>query len=203
MKKINLSKLANVLQAYKSLPDGHEWKERHLLTIQEIEASLPRGAGLDKGCTINILKSHRNRIVIETSYHHMNEQLGYDGWTDHKAVIIPDLINGFIINITGRDKNDIKNFLGQIFDEVFIASEPPVSLPERLYQVYDKDGEEAGLIKVTLDGSVDTGVLDARVQVNTDNEFRDADEPSIEGIIERLAVLGISAERAFVEGINV
>ena len=40
---------------------------------------------------------------------------GYDGWTEHSVIVTPDLATGFDLKVTGRDKRDIKEYLGELF----------------------------------------------------------------------------------------
>jgi hypothetical protein len=46
----------------------------------------------------------------------MDENGMYDGWTYHKLIVVPDLYNDFYTNITGRNKNYIKDYLYEIFE---------------------------------------------------------------------------------------
>jgi hypothetical protein len=46
----------------------------------------------------------------------MNGQGYYTCWTEHQAIITPSMIFGFSLKITGRDKNDIKDYLGELFN---------------------------------------------------------------------------------------
>lgn len=40
----------------------------------------------------------------------------YDGWTDHTVIVTPSLRSGFDIRITGRDRNQTKEYLYEVFD---------------------------------------------------------------------------------------
>src|SRR5690606_41537978 len=59
-----------------------------------------------------------SKIVLRTSFHHMNESGFYDGWTEHIITVIPDLVNGFDLRISGRNKNDVKEYIADVFYEV-------------------------------------------------------------------------------------
>lgn len=94
-----------------------EWITKHEDRIHEIEKNyLPHGSGIDSGCTIDLDRSTGEKIIINTSFHHMNDAGMYDGWTDHKVIVTPSLIHGIDIHITGRDRNMIKDYLYQVFD---------------------------------------------------------------------------------------
>lgn len=102
--------------------DNTEWYLRHSDTLQLIEREiLPSGSGLDSGTKIDVDRSTRNRIVLWTAYHHMDEAGGYDGWTEHTITIRPDLLSGFTLTITGPNRNDIKEYLYQTFEAVLSA----------------------------------------------------------------------------------
>ena len=95
---------------------NEEWKERHTSRLELIQDNcLPHGSGVDCGCIIDLDKSKPNRLVIETSFHHMDEHGGYCGWSDHSIIITPSLQFGFNLRITGRDVRDIKDYLHELF----------------------------------------------------------------------------------------
>ena len=101
---------------------GHEhlreWIERHKDAANELcENYMPSGSGIDSGCKIDWNRSTAERIVFNTSYHHMNDGGYYDGWTDHNVIVTASLIHGLSIRITGRNRNDIKDYLHQVFDD--------------------------------------------------------------------------------------
>lgn len=77
----------------------------------------PHGSGIDSDVVLDISKSNRNKLIFLVSYHHINETGFYDGWTDHKIIVTPDLVFGYTVKITGRDRNFIKDYLADIFNE--------------------------------------------------------------------------------------
>jgi hypothetical protein len=78
---------------------------------------LPSGSGFDSGCSIDLNKSTANKIVIQCDFHHMNENGYYDGWTYHTCVITPSLGYDYDLKVTGRDKREIKNYIGDVIYE--------------------------------------------------------------------------------------
>lgn len=98
---------------------------KHLLSL------LPSGSGWDMG-TRFASRSTRNRIVLYGSWHHMDENGFYCGWTDHKIIITPSLANGFNLRVTGKDRNDIKSYLHELFNHALrqLVDEYPLS-PEQ------------------------------------------------------------------------
>ena len=73
---------------------------------------LPNDAKLDLDA------SHADKLVFELSFHHMNENGFWDGWTDHTVVVTPSLQHAFNLRISGRNRDDIKDFLHEEFDHM-------------------------------------------------------------------------------------
>lgn len=121
MDKIKLSELANAIQAYKNCikNENNEWMDKWDDAIQQANDKLPSGSGLDSGCKIVVSDSNRNKIVIAFSFHHMDQAGSYDGWTDHQLIITPAFIGGFDWRITGRNRNEIKQYLYDLFNDYF------------------------------------------------------------------------------------
>jgi hypothetical protein len=92
-----------------------EWFERHEEAIRKLTNELPHGSGIDGENEIDLGKSTGEKIVIHTSFHHMNENGMYDGWTDHTLTVRPSLIHGFTMSISGPNRNDIKEYLYETF----------------------------------------------------------------------------------------
>jgi hypothetical protein len=93
-----------------------EWYEKWTEMITEEMESSPSGSGFDSGTQFNEEKSSAIKLVFETSFHHMDEGGCYDGWTDHTITITP-AFDGFDMAISGRDRNDIKEYISQVFGE--------------------------------------------------------------------------------------
>lgn len=94
------------------------WADRHESTIERIEDEyLPRGSGFDKGCTVNLAKSNNQFIIINADFHHVNEHGFYTEWTSHKVIVTPAFIN-FNMRITGPNKNDIKEYMYDVFGNI-------------------------------------------------------------------------------------
>ena len=92
-----------------------EWGPKWLGRIEDIaENLLPSGSGFDNGTTVDLDRSSEKRIVLSTSFHHMNDSGMYDGWTDHDIIVTP-AFDGFDLRVTGRDKRDIKEYIAETF----------------------------------------------------------------------------------------
>ena len=87
------------------------WESR----LKEIMASAPSGSGIDSGTTLDRDKSTPQRLVFTFGYHHMNDAGYYDGWTEHKAIVTPCILFGIRLRITGRDRNQVKDYLHDVF----------------------------------------------------------------------------------------
>lgn len=121
--KINLQKLASTLQAYKNCiaSNNTEWKAKHMDTIETMCKDLPIGSGIDSGTQFDHENSNPAKLIFNTSFHHMDNSGGYDGWSEHKVIITPSF-GSFEMNITGKNRNDIKEYLSQVFHDVFSAN---------------------------------------------------------------------------------
>jgi len=96
-------------------PGNVEWFDKHTERLDEIAKNhLPSGSGVDSGTEIDLDRSTEKKIVLNTSYHHMNDGGMYDGWTDHTITATPSF-DGFDLKVSGRDRNQIKDYLGDLF----------------------------------------------------------------------------------------
>ncbi len=98
-------------------PNGSaEWYQRWEERLDSYDKLLPSGAGFDAGSRIDRDRSDDTKFVIETSFHHMDEHGGYDGWTEHRISVKPNLLHDIVLTIDGRDRNDIKDYMAETFD---------------------------------------------------------------------------------------
>jgi hypothetical protein len=107
------SELAGNIAWYKT---AHaDFKEQALDKINKLAEKFPYGSGFNNGCSIDLEKSNGEKIVIKTAFHHMDENGYYDGWTEHTVIITPSLQYGFNVKVTGKNKNQIKDYIFEIF----------------------------------------------------------------------------------------
>jgi hypothetical protein len=93
-----------------------DWLAKHRETTELLtRAHLPSGSGFDCGTTFDFNASHGEYLVFNTSFHHMDENGGYDGWTDHTVTIRPSLAFRFTVTVRGRNRNDIKEYIEEVF----------------------------------------------------------------------------------------
>lgn len=93
---------------------NNEWLDRHETTLDQIEEMLPSGSGIDCGTKIDRDKTTGSKIVLTMSYHHMNDNGFYVGWTDHTITITPSF-DGIDVAIGGRNRNNIKDYLHEVY----------------------------------------------------------------------------------------
>jgi hypothetical protein len=118
MKRSVAEMIASTVNALNRCVSKHnlDWVARHRERLAEIERDyLPRGSGIDGGCTIDEDRTTLDKIVIQTAYHHMNDVGMYDGWTEHNVTVRPTFI-GFDIKVSGRNRNDVKDYLAECFE---------------------------------------------------------------------------------------
>lgn len=77
----------------------------------------PSGSGFDSGTQFLSDESSDNKLVFETSFHHMDEHGGYCGWSDHRVIVKPSLLFEIELRITGKNKNGIKDHIYQVFHD--------------------------------------------------------------------------------------
>jgi hypothetical protein len=90
-----------------------DWEEK---LVQIIKDFLPHGSGVDNGVDIDLSYSNHNRVKLTCGFHHMTGNGYYDGWTQHSIILTPSFTSQCDMKITGRDRNNIKEYLGQLFD---------------------------------------------------------------------------------------
>jgi hypothetical protein len=100
------------------------WADRIAALARE---HLPSGSGFDSGSTFDLDESRPDRFVMQTSFHHMNDSGMYDGWTEHRVIMTPSFLSGFDLKITGRDRRQIKDYIGETFHNLLSA---PVRLSD-------------------------------------------------------------------------
>lgn len=111
--------IASLLQAIENCKQSGnaEWQERHARRISFLVYNrMPSGSGFDNGTKLDDSSSPA-KLVFNTAFHHMNDGGMYDGWTEHQVIVTADLASGFTVRITGRDRKQIKDYIGEIFHE--------------------------------------------------------------------------------------
>lgn len=95
-----------------------EWRARHIERAESLAREyLPSGSGFDAGTIVDVEVSTADRLVFVTSFHHMTESGFYAGWTEHKVIATPSFVHGLALRITGRDRNQIKDYIADVFGD--------------------------------------------------------------------------------------
>jgi hypothetical protein len=121
---------ANCFQALRNCEESGnaDWLEIWERRIAALSREhLPSGSGFDSGSSFNLDESRPDRLIFATSFHHMNDSGMYDGWTEHRVIVTPSFVHGFELKVTGRDKRQIKDYIGETFQNVLSA---PVRLSD-------------------------------------------------------------------------
>ena len=108
-------KLDAMLTCHKT--GNEEWYDKHNAAIVDIMAGAPSGAGIDSGTEFSFNASTPKRLVFLADYHHMDESGMYDGWTEHEVIVTASLMFGFDLRVTGRNRDQIKDYLSEIYQE--------------------------------------------------------------------------------------
>lgn len=126
--------LARTLDAYArcKVTGNTEWEEKHLARAEEmVREHCPSGSGFDRGTTLDVERTMarmkvkpEGSIVLNTSFRHMDEHGSYDGWTEHGIIVTPSLAYGFGLRVTGRDRNEIKDYIAEVFHEALSGAVP-------------------------------------------------------------------------------
>lgn len=109
--------IANLIQAIENCDESGnvEWSARHCERLQAlIRDHMPSGSGIDTGTTL-APSATPERLAFDCSFHHMDEFGGYCGWTDHRVTVRPSLVFGLTVTVGGRNRNGIKDYLGEVF----------------------------------------------------------------------------------------
>jgi hypothetical protein len=111
-------KIASLLQAIINCQKSSNqvWQDNHTEAIETIMQNSPSGSGFDNGTSLDFFKSTPEKLVFNTAFHHMDENGFYDGWSKHEVIITPSLAFGFNIRVTGRDRNEIKDYIAEMMD---------------------------------------------------------------------------------------
>jgi len=112
------------------------------LAFEYVEKNfLPSGGGFDAGTTIDRSRTTETRIVFQTEYHHMSEHGYYTRWTVHLVVVTPTF-HGVDVQVRGRDHNDIKDYIGDVFHELMAREIADQRYYEHVAKLLDVAGVE-------------------------------------------------------------
>ena len=97
-------------QAVEGMRDGKRMEEK----VYNIMKRAPSGSGIDSGTSFIPGECNREQLVFFTEYHHVDENGYYDARTYHRVIATHDLL-GLNIRVTGRNKNNIRDYLTKVY----------------------------------------------------------------------------------------
>jgi hypothetical protein len=93
-----------------------EWFGKHQLRLNLLmNEYMPSGSGINAGTSLLFSKQKTGELRFGTSFHHMNSDGYYEGWTSHEIIVTPNLAHGINLKITGPNRNGIKEYLGDVY----------------------------------------------------------------------------------------
>lgn len=119
-------KLANLVAARNNCQrtGNIDWETRHKDVANKlVRDHFPHGGGFDCGTRLSWELSTGEKLVFDTEYHHMNDVGYYDGWTNHRVSVNPSLLYGFRVTVGGKNKNDIKDYIAEVFSAALSLEE--------------------------------------------------------------------------------
>lgn len=148
------SELSSLLQARRNCArislNSPECFKHHTETIERlVDQHLPSGSGFDSGTKLDLDASREDKLVFVTSFHHMNQNGFYDGWTEHTVTVTPSLSDRFHLRVSGRNRNDVKDYIHESFDvalrtdvtyDLYLERFPQFAISSKWE---DKDGGES------------------------------------------------------------
>ena len=104
------------------------WREM----LSRINKQLPHGSGFDNGSRVNLDKSTPDKLVIDSAFHHMDENGYYCGWSNLTYTVTPSLLFGIDIRLNchgSRLANRDRDYLVECMHHA-ITRDSPVSYAE-------------------------------------------------------------------------
>jgi hypothetical protein len=117
-------KIATCLQAMENCRKlgNDEWLCKHYDTITDlVHNKMPSGSGWDLGTRLGFDDSTPEKLRFYGGFHHMDEHGGHDGWTDHSITVTPSLVHEIKIDVGGQDRDDINDYLHQLFYDALLS----------------------------------------------------------------------------------
>ena len=107
---------------------NENWKRKHKDRLQAlVYRCMPSGSGFDRDVGIDV-DSTPDRLIFHAPFHHMNEAGYYDGWSDHTVIVTASLAHEINVRVTGRNRNDIKNYIYECFFHALTSETPEIAL---------------------------------------------------------------------------
>lgn len=93
--------------------------------IEELIEQLPFGGGIDYGVEIDYERSNSDRIVINSTYHVMNDDGYYTGLINYRVIITASLLFGIDVNVVGNFSSNmsargVKEYLIDLYNNALL-----------------------------------------------------------------------------------
>lgn len=112
------SEIASAFRAYQNcLASGdNEWAAKHTATIDGlVRNELPSGSGIDTKVEFDWDKSTPEKLIFRAEWHSMNDAGYYTGYHPFAVIVRPSLAFGFVVNVTGANNADTREYLAETF----------------------------------------------------------------------------------------
>jgi hypothetical protein len=100
------------------------WYVLHSESIEAIMKGAPSGSGINSGTEITLDMCSPEKLVFQFSYEFMDENGYYDGSKLYRLTVRPSLAFGINITINGSNRDEIKEYLREVYD-TWLCSEIP------------------------------------------------------------------------------
>jgi len=108
-------RLAQLLTAIENCRSSNNpWIDKHEQRLTHVMDTAPSGSGIDNGVQLDD-SSTPEKLVFTADYHHMDDHGFYTSWTHHKVTVRPSLAYGIDIKVSGQNRNEIKDYLADVF----------------------------------------------------------------------------------------
>lgn len=129
-----LAQAVSTYSTYKNLAQQQEFGDNRLESellaavanqiMKYVETYMPVGGDIEDTRLV-LAESTQNTLVFSCSFHHMNRNGFYDGYTYHKIKVMPSMLFEIDVRARGQNKNDVKDYLEEIFFYALVQSVKP------------------------------------------------------------------------------
>jgi len=108
-----MQSLRNCEASKPTSPSGG-WATRWANVVRELVSSLPHGSGFDSDPRISLQQSKPDRIVIDGSFHKMDSNGYYCGWSDFRVTVKPTF-DGIDVDARGAGSTDLNDYIAETY----------------------------------------------------------------------------------------
>jgi hypothetical protein len=111
-----IARCVDHIQQVKNDPRFAEALEAAEERLERLIDSAPSGSGFDRGTNLEIADQKAGQLRFTTEFHHLDDNGTYDGWAEHVVTVKPSLAWGFELRVSGRNRDNIKEYIAERFD---------------------------------------------------------------------------------------